>query len=817
MTGRSPHVETQHVDIEPLLATYRELDEASRQRVDAHLAECPDCAARLAEFEAMDRQIADLADPPPDVAAVGAWRAAMRLRGDAKAAPATTRRTADSPAGRQSRGARGEARHRPGLAIVASAALVLGLIVFVASGIPVARPLQDALVRWGRDPLPTEPAPPTPTTVPADGEAVMPDASPDMDETTRDEAAESVTGNGDVILFDPQSRSSSLSVSADGRYIAFVSRASNLVPGDTNVCGPWVGRNERLGDCLDVFVRDIEAGKTWRVSIDRGGVEVDGESWAPALTPDGRYLAFRSRSNIAGSYSEACAKREYPGHCHGIYVKDLVTGEAELLYVLSDNGGIGGSYALAISPDGRHVLFDANGELDPAPGVPRPEDQPQSPRAHRLVFDRQTDTVRYASPDDRHDLGIDGAEGEVSADGQYRVFASHDATLVPGDTHACTRREEGESYIPANCSDVFVTDQVSGETERISLAPNGRQADGDSGSPTISADGRFVAFASNAANLLPDALPELPRDCGGKEQTACGSNAFVFDRDTGSLTLASGNLGLWSGPNTTLRISADGRRVVFTSFADNIFPGDLNGRRDLFVYDRESERIEAVSVAGPRPHAVYFAGKPSAGDKAVLTPDAMRQHFTDLGYRYHEAHAWSEVLNADADARIDALILDPGSLAQVDRAWLNARAELAIVLGGINVRQRELEALVGDTNSTGSDETYAGEFYSVVSRGRTHAVTGSPADGAGVTSDGAGTPAPFTSNYWDGHWGTMTESAVHDAAVIADNYGEAMERAGIRWEPWHPFFRDVSQAVGNLYLVEQYGALGTEPAGAGGE
>ncbi len=829
MNDRSPHVET-------LLGTYRDLDDATRCRVEAHLATCATCAARLAEFESVDHALSGLASPVPDSAAVEVWRTAMVARtarqDEQPGAVAASPRRGGKEDARFHQQSDHNPRRRPGLALVATAALVLGLIVLVAGGVSGRLGLGDAVVRWGRGALPSEPAtatplatavgatspagpaPPAGPATPADGaegvahatpgaaDSAPPAATPEVAAAPADEAALSVTGNGDV--FSVQG-TLPFAVSADGRVVAFASRASNLVPGDTNQCSSqWAGDKKRLGSCTDVFVRDIETGRTWRASVSKdgietgtagtsmsraGGDELDGESFAPALTPDGRYLAFRSRADILmnGKFSDACAKRTSEGVCDGIYFQDLSTGEVELLYVLGDGGYADSSYAVEISADGRHVLFDSGGESDPIPGVPTPAARAGASGMGSavLLYDRQTRAVRYAEPDDRRALGIDVVEGEVSADGRYRVFASHDATLVPGDTRECERPggETAQYRFPANCSDVFLTDQVTGVTERISLAPDGGEPDGDSRAPTISADGRTIAFESNAANLLPDELRGLPQPCGfGDAPDAC-PQVFLFDRQTRALSLITrGEDGLGNGPSRTPRISADGRRVVFWSVADNLVEGDRNEAMDLFVYDRASDHVEAVSVAGPRPHAVYFARTPSAGKNAVLTPETLRQRFIELGYNYTEAHAWPEVLAADAAQRIDVLVLDPGSLAEVDGAWVSDQAAAGgIALGGINVHEGDLQRLVGDSASALS-ELAPGEFHSVVGKVRTE----------------------------NGEWGTMSEAPVFDADQIKAAYGDSLEKVGIHWEPWHPFFRTIGAAVGRIYAAEVDGEPGAE-------
>jgi len=131
------------------------------------------------------------------------------------------------------------------------------------------------------------------------------------------------------------------SISAAGRWVVFTSRASNLAPGDTNECESGWAYEPSDGNCLDVFVRDVETGTTKRVSVASDGTQANGESFAPVVSADGRWVAFRSRaSNLAPDYAEECAKRDYPGNCSGIFVHDRETGQTELLAVESDNGGL---------------------------------------------------------------------------------------------------------------------------------------------------------------------------------------------------------------------------------------------------------------------------------------------------------------------------------------------------------------------------------------------------------------------------------------------------------------------------------------------
>jgi Ca2+-binding RTX toxin-like protein len=151
----------------------------------------------------------------------------------------------------------------------------------------------------------------------------------------------------------------------------------------------------------------------------------------------------------------------------------------------------------------------------------------------------------------------------ISADGRFVAFTSNASNIVPGDTN--------------NNFDIFVRDTLTNTTTRVSVDSAGNQGNSGSGSPSISADGRFVAFTTNAFNLVP----------GG---TNISRDIFVRDTLTNTTTRVSvdsaGNQGniFSSSPS----ISADGRFVAFSSNASNIVPGDTNNTDDIFVVDTSS-------------------------------------------------------------------------------------------------------------------------------------------------------------------------------------------------------------------------------------
>ncbi len=342
-------------------------------------------------------------------------------------------------------------------------------------------------------------------------------------------------------------------ITPDGRYVAFTSNASNLVPGDTN------------GRSCDVFVRDQETGATERVSVASGGAQGNWDSGGGRLSADGRYVAFDSRASnlVPGDTNE----------CSDVFVHDRVTGVTERVSVASDGGGGAdrggrGSRVGGISADGRYVAFDSRAN-DLVPGD-------TNDATDVFVHDRVTGITERVSvaSDGRQGSRWDGSDLPVlSANGRYVAFGSTATNLVPGDTNGC--------------EDIFVHDRVTGATERVSVASDGLQSNYYShGGARISTDGRYVAFSSSANNLVPG-------DTNGCE------DIFVHDRVTGTterISVASGG-GQASGTRYGFAISADGRLVAFDSDANNVTPGDTNGARDVFVHDRLTGVTERVSVA----------------------------------------------------------------------------------------------------------------------------------------------------------------------------------------------------------------------------
>ncbi|MFO1048253.1 MAG: hypothetical protein U1E52_10195 [Geminicoccaceae bacterium] len=320
-------------------------------------------------------------------------------------------------------------------------------------------------------------------------------------------------------------------ISADGRIVAFWSDAANLVTGDTN-------------NKYDVFAHDRQTGKTERMSVSSSGAQSNGYSLNPAISADGRFVAFQSDANNL-----------VPGDTNGeddIFVHDRHTSKTQRVSI-SSGGAQGNWYSWnpTISADGRYVAFesvasnlvpaDTNGTMD------------------IFVHDRQTGQTRRVS------ISSSGAQGNgystepaISADGRFVSFNSDSSNLVPVDTNGF--------------DDIFVHDRQTGKTQRVSISSSGTQGNDFNYGPTLSANGRFVAFYSLATNLVPG-------------DTNDAADVFVHDRRTGTTRRVSLNSSGAQGNRDSFSqaISADGRLFAFVSSASNLAPGDSNNVDDIFV------------------------------------------------------------------------------------------------------------------------------------------------------------------------------------------------------------------------------------------
>ena len=368
-------------------------------------------------------------------------------------------------------------------------------------------------------------------------------------------ASEGTQGNG---------WSGSASISCDGQYVAFTSSASTLVTGDTN--GAW-----------DAFVHDLVTDQTTRVSVDSDGAQGNDTSYAGSISCDGQYVTLGSiATNLVANDTNGSPD---------VFVHDLVTDQTTRVSVDSDGAqGNGASSYPDISSDGRYVGFQSDatnlvsGDTNGASDV----------FVHDLVTQQTT----------RVSVDSDGTQSnglsywcDVSGDGRYVAFQSSATNLVSGDTN--------------NATDLFVHDRVTGETTRVSVASDGTQGNNDSFFVDISSDGRYVAFTSDATNLVPG-------DTNGQR------DVFVRDLLTGETSLVSvaSDGTQANGYSEYSSISTDGRYVAFGCDATNLVAGDTNAVGDVFVRNRVAGETTRVSVASDGTQGNGLSSYPTISDDA---------------------------------------------------------------------------------------------------------------------------------------------------------------------------------------------------------
>ena len=357
----------------------------------------------------------------------------------------------------------------------------------------------------------------------------------------------------------------------DGRYVIFTSNATNLVAGDTN-------------GFVDIFVRDRLSGVTEIVNVSSAGVQANASSSYHCISADGRFAAFSSfATNLVAGDTNGLMD---------VFVRDRLNGTTERVSVSTSGaqGDFGYSDHPSISADGRFVAFDSfastlvagdtNGFIDD------------------FVRDRLNGTTERVS------VGAAGLQGNyhsqfpsISADGRFVAFETEANNLVMGDTNARV--------------DVLVRDRLNGTTLRVSVASGGAQATGgDSLRPALSADGRCVAFESDATNLVAG-------------DTNAFRDIFVHELASGATERVSLDwLGNQSSPECNFAsISGDGRLVTFHSPAA-LVPGDFNGFHDVFLRDRLLATTDRVSVSsgGAEGNLLSTSGSLSADGRFVVFP-----------------------------------------------------------------------------------------------------------------------------------------------------------------------------------------------------
>ena len=340
---------------------------------------------------------------------------------------------------------------------------------------------------------------------------------------------------------DPFGCSSAVGISSDGRYVGIVSDASDLVPGDTN-------------GTSDVFVHDRQTGGIVRVSVGTYGRQGNGPSGFATISADGRYVAFTS-------YASNLVARD-TNRSGDVFVRDLKTSRTVRVSVNSRGRQAKSgteSSGPAISAHGRYVAFTSN--------APNLVARDTNDLADVFVHDLRTGRTTRVSVSNRGgqaggDRTRNGSNApSISAGGRYVAFHSAASNLVRGDTN--------------RVFDIFVHDNRTKKTRRVSVSSRGREGNAESfGPPSISPDGRYVAFGSLATNLVAGDANDI-------------TDVFVNDLRTGRVFVASlnsaGEQGDDGSGNAVGAFSRDDRYLAFSSWASNLVDGDTNGGPDAFV------------------------------------------------------------------------------------------------------------------------------------------------------------------------------------------------------------------------------------------
>jgi Tol biopolymer transport system component/DNA-directed RNA polymerase specialized sigma24 family protein len=474
-------------------------------------------------------------------------------------------------------------------AVLGLSVLFLGYTLFSSIEVAAISSLETPVID-ASGPITTQPSPnlPTPTPFPY----------------------ESTQANG---------RSHSPGISQDGRYIVFVSEATNLTPDDINTFA-------------DIFLYDRVDESISLVTQGLDGLPADGASGGPSISADGRYIAFTSwATNLVPAQKMRCAtSADVDRPCADVYLYDRLE---DMIFPITQAGeqsgngdsgvnpwGVSPAEKTAISGDGNVIAFYSR-----APNL-------GADPLHGGLFIYARDGQQLV----RVDMPLDGAEingssfwPTLSQDGRLLAFTTLASNLVNDDTN--------------NFADIFVFDRVGPVLVRITIGPAGTGASGASVMPALSADGRWLAFRSEAADLvegdynetadifLHDLQAGITRLVSANDQGISGERAssspavstsgtvtaftsqagdlvsqitpggwevYLFSQFDNSIQHASPALQgqLADGPAASPQVSGDGLFVVYSSAAKNLVEEDVNGFEDIFLFQRESGVIRRINV-----------------------------------------------------------------------------------------------------------------------------------------------------------------------------------------------------------------------------
>lgn len=371
-----------------------------------------------------------------------------------------------------------------------------------------------------------------------------------------------------------------VAISGNGRYVAFTTDADGIYSTDDNLS-------------LDVFRKDLLTGQITPISIDDDNVFGDADSYAPSISDDGNVVGFISDSDWFDL-------RDGNGS-PDLYVRDVAAGTTKLAYVCSASlcGDIGGSpldgvWEGAVSGDGQNVVFTTTTAL-------KPTDLNDSDDVFTRKLTGTTVIQVSRSQQSGNPEGGGGNGGAISDDGRFVVFES----LAPDILTTADAGAKVDVYVYDRDPDAngsFETSTFS--VTRASLDTANGLPNGHSTAPAVTPDGRYVAFRSEATDLVAS-----PANAIG---------IFVRDRQTNTTTWASVTSGAPNGVFSNPAISDNGRYVAFDSNASNVVVGDSGAVFDVFRRDRTLGTTRRVSLGldGAIPNGLSF--DPSISDDGAL-------------------------------------------------------------------------------------------------------------------------------------------------------------------------------------------------------
>jgi len=355
-------------------------------------------------------------------------------------------------------------------------------------------------------------------------------------------------------------------VSADGRWVVFESFANNLVGGDTN-------------GCSDIFIKDSLTGMIERVSVTANGQQANTHSCNPDISADGRFVSFFSyASNLVPGDTNGCGDE---------FVRDRQAQTTFRVSVSSSgNQGNNLSNGGVISGNGRLVAF-ASKASNLVPGD-------TNDRIDVFVHDTLYRTTEIVSISSTGAIGNgDSSEPSISHEGSVVAFSSLATNLGRGDTNGV--------------KDIFVRLRDGRSTTRVSLNRDGVQGNAVSEEPTVSGNGRWIAFTSLASNLV-------------NNDTNSVSDVFVFDLNNRIPVRASISTGGHQGNCLSFEpsISHDGSLVAFTSNASNLVSNDTNGCTDVLVRNLTQGVTFRVSTATGGGQGNHHSWQPAIASNSPL-------------------------------------------------------------------------------------------------------------------------------------------------------------------------------------------------------